>query len=262
MSAIDQRFRSLRAANRPALMPYLCAGFPDAATFRSLLRAAADAGADLVEIGIPFSDPIADGPAIQHASHEALVAGATPEKALAWSRDLEGPVKVLMTYANVVLAPGANAFLRRAAAAGFAGAIIPDLTPEGAKLHLKGASPLDLIPMVAPTTTAARMKLLVKGHGGFVYLVSVAGVTGARKELPPGLEAFVKRVRRATPRPVCVGFGIATPQHAAAVGRFADGVIVGSALVKVIREAGKKRAPGEVRRFLESMRRALDAARR
>ncbi|MEK7465942.1 MAG: tryptophan synthase subunit alpha [Planctomycetota bacterium] len=262
MSAIDQRFADLRRENRPALMPYLCAGFPDAATFRALLRAAADAGSDLVEVGIPFSDPIADGPAIQHASHEALLAGATPHNALAWSRDVAGPVKVVMTYANVVLAPGAAAFFRKAAAAGFSGAIIPDLTPEAARRHVASSYGIDLIPMVAPTTTPARMRSLVKGRGGFVYLVSVAGVTGARKDLPPGLEAFVKRVKRETPRPVCVGFGIATPEHAAAVGRFADGVIVGSAIVRIIREAGKKRAAGEVRKFLEKMRRALDAARR
>lgn len=261
MGAIDRRFADLRRANRPALMPYLCAGFPDGPTFRACLRAAADAGADLVEIGVPFSDPIADGPVIQHASHEALVAGATPGKALAWSRDLAGPVKVVMTYANIVLAPGAAAFFRRAADAGFAGAIVPDLAPEAAGRHLRGAAGLDLVPMVAPTTTPARLRSLVRGRGGFVYLVSVAGVTGARKELAPGLEAFVKRVKAATPRPVCVGFGIATPAHAAAVGRFADGVIVGSALIRVIREAGKRRAPGGVRRFLESMRRSLDAAR-
>lgn len=261
MSAIDRRFAELRRADRPALMPYLCAGFPDGPTFRACLRAAADAGADLVEIGVPFSDPIADGPVIQHASHEALVGGATPEKALDWSRELAGPVKVVMTYANVVLAPGGTSFLRRAAAAGFAGAIIPDLTPEAARLHGQRFPGLDLVPMVAPTTTPARMRSLVKGRGGFVYLVSVAGVTGARKDLPPGLEAFVKRVKAMTERPVSVGFGIATPAHAAAVGRFADGVIAGSALVKVIREAGRRRAPGAVRRFLESMRRALDAAR-
>ncbi|MCE9582774.1 MAG: tryptophan synthase subunit alpha [Planctomycetes bacterium] len=261
MSAIDDRFANLRRENRPALMPYLCAGFPDGATFRSLLQAAADAGADLVEIGIPFSDPIADGPAIQHASNDALIAGTTPAKALEWSRKFDGAVKVVMTYANVVLARGAKRFFAGAAKAGFSGAIVPDLTPEGARLHVEDASGLDLIPMVAPTTTPGRLRKLVAGRGGFVYLVSVAGVTGARKDLPPGLEAFVKRVRRVTPRPVCVGFGIATPAHAAAVGRFADGVIVGSALVNVIRAAGKKRAAGEVRKFLEKMRRALDAAR-
>ncbi|KAF0244535.1 MAG: tryptophan synthase subunit [Planctomycetota bacterium] len=262
MTAIDERFAELRRANRPALMPYLCAGFPDAATFRSLLRAAADAGSDLVEIGVPFSDPIADGPAIQHASHEALVAGATPDRALAWSRDLAGPAKVVMTYANVVLARGAAAFFRRASAAGFSGAIIPDLTPEAARRHVNGASGLDLIPMIAPTTTPARMRTLVKGRGGFVYLVSVAGVTGARRDLPAGLEAFVQRVKRETPRPVCVGFGIATTAHAAAVGRYADGVIVGSALVRIIREAGKRHAARNVGIFLGRMRRALDASRR
>lgn len=258
MSAIDALFGRLR---RPALMPYLCAGFPDAATFRALLRAAADGGADLVEIGIPFSDPIADGPAIQHAAHEALLAGTTPSKALEWSRGFEGAVKVVMTYVNPVLSAGPRRFFRAAAAAGFAGAIVPDLTPEGAARHLDGLAGLDLVPMVAPTTPPDRLRRLVKGRGGFVYLVSVAGVTGARKNLPTGLEAFVKRVKRATPRPVCVGFGIATPAHAAAVGRFADGVIVGSALVNLIRAAGKRRAPGEVRRFLEKMRRSLDAAR-
>ncbi|MBI2921181.1 MAG: tryptophan synthase subunit alpha [Planctomycetes bacterium] len=132
---------------------------------------------------------------------------------------------------------------------------------EHTQFRLDGLSGLDLIPMVAPTTPADRLGRLVKGRGGFVYLVSVAGVTGARRDLPSGLEAFVKRVKRATPRPVCVGFGIATPAHAAAVGRFADGVIVGSALVNLIRASGKRRAPGGVRRFLEKMRRGLDAAR-
>ena len=262
MSAIDERFALLRRENRPALMPYLCAGFPDAATFRALLRAAADAGADLVEIGVPVRDPSADGPAIQHASHEALLGGTTPDKALAWSRDFAGPVKVVMTYANVVLAPGASTFFRRAAAAGFSGAIVPDLTPEASRRHVSGASGIDLIPMVAPTTTPARIRSLVRGRGGFVYLVSVAGVTGARKDLPAGLEAFVKRVKRETPRPVCVGFGIATTAHAASVGRFADGVIVGSALVRIIQEAGRRHAARHVGIFLGRMRRALDAARR
>jgi tryptophan synthase alpha chain len=302
MNAIAKRFSEKKS---PALMPYLCAGYPDPHTFRTLLRAAADGGADFVEVGIPFSDPIADGPAIQHASHQALLAGTTPAKALEWAAALEGPLKVAMTYANPVLSMGAGRFMERAAAAGFSGAIVPDLPSEGVErpsgtaagrrsvvasrrarvggptcgsrpkrshvIRAFAAAPhcsfaafshgLDLIPMVAPTTPTPRLRTLVAGRGGFVYLVSVAGVTGARKDLPPGLPAFVNRVKKATPLPVCVGFGIATPAHARAVGRFADGVIVGSAIVRIVREAGARNAPGAVRRFLESMRRALDAAR-
>ncbi len=262
MGAIERAFERTRRERRPALMPYLCAGYPDPKTFRELLRAAADAGADLVEIGVPFSDPIADGPVIQQAAHQALLAGTTPERAFEWSRTLEGPAKVVMTYVNPVLAAGPDRFFAAAAAAGFSGAIIPDLPPEAARRHLGDLRGLALVPMVAPTTTPGRLRTVLAGRGGFVYLVSVAGVTGARRDLPAGLAAFAARVGRATDRPVCVGFGIATAAHVRAVGAFADGVIVGSALIRVIAAAGPKKAAAAAGRYLGTLRRACDAARR
>jgi tryptophan synthase alpha chain len=226
---------------RAALMPYLMGGYPTLADSLSCGLAAADAGADLVELGIPFSDPLADGPVIHAAGTEALAAGATPHLVLGVCEQLAMRVPVmLMVYANIVFTAGPEAFALRAAAAGASGLIVPDL-PHDEASELRAACDaegLALVPLVAPTTTPERIAEIGADARGFVYTVSLSGTTGERAELPPGLADTVARVRAATEVPVAVGFGISTPDHARAVAEIADGVIVGSRVVRAAGEGG------------------------
>jgi tryptophan synthase alpha chain len=222
-----------------ALMPYLMGGFPTLEASRQIGLACADAGADLVELGVPFSDPLADGPVIHAAGTEALRAGATPlwvlEVCAAVSERI--PV-VLMAYANLVL--GHDGFLDQARAAGASGLIVPDLPHDEAgdlRAELDSLG-LALVPLPAPSSTDERLVEIGRDARGFVYTVSLAGTTGERDELPPGLTRTVSRVRAATSVPVAVGFGISTPAQARAVGELADGVIVGSRLVRAAGEGG------------------------
>jgi tryptophan synthase alpha chain len=224
---------------RAALMPYLMGGFPSLDASRSIGLACADSGADLVELGVPFSDPLADGPVIHAAGTEALRAGVTPLWVLEVCASLSERLPVvLMAYANLVL--GHEGFLDRAAAAGAAGLIVPDLPhDESADLRAECDSlGLALVPLAAPTTTDERMAEVGREARGFVYTVSLTGTTGERDELPPELGDTVSRVRAATEVPVAVGFGISTPAQARAVGDLADGVIVGSRLVRAAGEGG------------------------
>jgi tryptophan synthase alpha chain len=226
---------------RAALMPYLMGGFPDLDSSRAAGEAAADAGADLVELGVPFSDPLADGPVIHAAGTDALAAGATPHAVLRICEALAARLPVvLMVYSNVVLAGGAERFATRAASAGAAGLIVPDLPhDEAGELRAAcDAEGLALVPLVAPTTPEDRLAEIGHDARGFVYAVSLTGTTGERDALPPGLTEMVGRVRGHTSLPVAVGFGIATSEQAAAVAEVADGVIVGSRLVRAVREGG------------------------
>lgn len=232
---------ALRRERRAALITFFTAGYPDRAGCLAALRGAAAAGADIIELGIPFSDPLADGPTIQRASQAALSGGMTAAGALALVREagLKVPV-VLMTYANPVLAYGADRFVKDAAAAGAAGVLLTDV-PAGADPGLEGAvsrSSLALVRLVAPTTTDSRLSAALQGAGGFVYLISRLGVTGARADAPQDLDAQVARIRKVTSLPIAVGFGISTPDHVRAAARSADGVVVGSALVSEIERAG------------------------
>lgn len=232
---------ALRRERRAALIAFFTAGYPDRAGSLAALRGAAAAGADIIELGIPFSDPLADGPTIQRASQAALAGGMTAAGALSLVREagLKAPV-VLMTYANPVLAYGADRFVRDATAAGASGILLTDV-PAGADPALERAvsgSTLALVRLVAPTTPDTRLALALEGAGGFVYLISRLGVTGVRTDAPPELETQVARVRRATSLPVAVGFGITTPDHVRAAARVADGVVVGSALVAEIERGG------------------------
>lgn len=234
------------------MIPYYTAGFPTRAACLDALRGAQAAGADLVEIGIPFSDPLADGPTIQRSTQTALEQGMTVAGVLQLVREarLDIPV-VLMTYVNPVLAYGAEKFAAAARAAGVAGVLFTDL-PAGAAPELEravAAGELDLIRLVAPTTTDERLRAAVAGAGGFIYLISRLGVTGARPDAPADLERLVRRLRAVTRLPIAVGFGISTPAHAAAAARWADGVVVGSALVDAL-GAGGLTAAG---RLLEAM---------
>jgi len=240
---IQQRFSDLRQQGRCALMPFLMAGDPDLATTRATLLALQAHGADMVELGIPYSDPLADGPVIQAAASRALAAATTPAKVLEMLTSLKGELTmpvVLFTYSNPLLNRGMDTFCRDAAAAGAAGLVVPDLPlEEGEKLSQIAASHgLDLVLLVAPTTPAERMARIHAASRGFTYLVSVTGVTGVRPNLDTRVGALVGQLKVQGPTPVAVGFGISGPEQARQVRDWgADGAIVGSALVKVMAQA-------------------------
>jgi tryptophan synthase alpha chain len=231
---IARRFAELRARRRGGLVTYLTAGYPDPSASVEMLRALDAAGSDVIEVGVPFSDPIADGPIIQASSQRALEQGVTFARTLGIIGEarLDAPV-VLFTYLNPLAAAGPDA-LRRAADAGVAGVLVTDL-PLGADPEREawlGEGPLAFVRLVAPTTPAERMAKIAEHGRGFVYLISRLGVTGLRDELPPELPETVARLRAVTELPICVGFGISRPEQAAAVARLADGVVVGSAVVR------------------------------
>jgi len=248
------------SGRRAALMPYLMAGFPDADASRAIGEAYAAAGADLVEVGVPFSDPLADGPVIHAAGTEALRAGTTPESAIALAGELSRRVPVVvMCYANVVLARGVEEFAGELAQAGVSGLIVPDLPLEEAPAVLEACDTtgVALVPLVAPTTPDERLERIGARARGFLYTVSVAGTTGERAGLGGGLGAVVARAAAATAVPVAVGFGISTPEHAAvAADAGADGVIIGSRLVRAAGEAKDPPAAveGLVREFAAALR--------
>lgn len=253
-------------AGRAALIPYLTGGHPDVATSHRLIEALIDAGADIVELGIPYSDPIADGPVVQRSTHEALLAGVTPETVfeLAAAHSAAVPF-VLLTYVNSVLAYGPERFFARAAQAGVEALVIPDLPLDevaldavdivaggatamaqvgatadhagptsGGLTALAAAAGVSLVPMAAPTSTEARLELVGAAATSFVYCVAVSGVTGARTEVGEELPLLIERLRAHTAAPLAVGFGISTPDQAARVAGLADGVIIGSALIDAV----------------------------
>jgi len=256
--SISRRWERLAAEGRIALIPYVTAGYPSRAATIATLRMLAADGADLVEVGVPFSDPLADGPTIQRASFEALRQGTTVAGVLelVQEADLSIPV-VLFSYLNPILRYGAERFLADARTAGASGVLVTDL-PVGADPAVEdaiGSSGLDRIPLIAPTTTDERLAETVAGGSGFVYLISRLGVTGARTAIGAELEHLASRVRARTRLPLAVGFGIAGGAQAAAAARFADGVVVGSALVERMEQGG-----AAVRELLLELRQALDAA--
>ena len=236
---VGERFAQLRASGRCALVPYVTAGHPSPEATVDLLQGLEGAGADILEIGVPFSDPMADGPIIQASSQKALAAGMTFDGVLAAvSRARLRIPTVLFTYLNPLLAAGRDA-LARAADAGFHGVLLTDL-PVGADSQLEqwlGDGPLAFIRLVAPTTPQARMAEIATHGSGFVYLISRLGVTGIRDQLPPELPATIGRLRQATELPICVGFGVSKPEQAQAIARLADGVAVGSAVVRAADES-------------------------
>jgi tryptophan synthase alpha chain len=260
---IAEAFAKARDEGRAALMPYMMAGYPDRESSLAVAAVYAE-HADLIELGVPFSDPLADGPTIHAAATAALEAGTTLETALEVCRSVADRVPVvLMAYANMVLAQGgAVEFGRRAGDAGAAGAIVPDLPLEeaGEVREALGAQGMALVPLLAPTTPSERRARICATAAGFVYAVSTVGTTGERAELPPGLADLVAATKAEADVPVAVGFGIGTPEQAAEVGKIADGVIVGSRLVRAAGEAGSPAAAGEsVAEFLREARTALSA---
>ena len=226
---------------RAALMPYLMGGFPDLDASAAVGEACMRAGADLLELGVPFSDPLADGPVIQAAATDALASGATVAGVLEVCERLAASLPiVLMTYANAVLSHGPEGFVDRAARAGAAGMIVPDL-PHDEAGQLRGtcdAAGIALVPLAAPTSSDERLEAIAADARGFVYTVSVAGTTGERDELPRGLEDTVARVRAAADVPVAVGFGISTAEQTRRVAELADGVIVGTRVVRAAADGG------------------------
>jgi tryptophan synthase alpha chain len=262
MSRIGACFERLRARGEKALVPFVTAGDPDLATTEALVLAMAAAGADLIELGVPFSDPIAEGPTIQRASERALAGGTTLRRVLELVKGVRARTDVpllLMGYANPFYAMGARGFAAAAAEAGVDGIVVADLPPEeGADLYGAAADAgVDGVLLAAPTTTDARMRLLVERTRGFLYYVSLTGVTGARAALAADLEAAVRRVKALSRVPVCVGFGVATPEHAREIARYADGVVVGSALVERVERARKpEEAVDEVARFVAELKAA------
>jgi len=256
-SPIAARFAALAADGRRALVCYVTAGHPDAARSLALIQGIADAGADIIEIGVPFSDPLADGPVIQRSSQVAIEQGMT----LTGTLDLIAKARVhapivLFSYLNPLIAAGPDV-LQRARAAGVHGVLVTDL-PVGADPEREawfGDSGLDFVRLVAPTTPSPRMAEIGRHGGGFVYLISRMGVTGERDSLAADLPATVQRLREATSLPLCIGFGISTPAQAAEVARLGDGVIVGSALVRAA-----ERSIDEAIALTAALRRAIDEA--
>ncbi|MBI1736381.1 MAG: tryptophan synthase subunit alpha [Candidatus Rokubacteria bacterium] len=267
MSRLEGVFGKLRARGERALAPYFTAGDPSLDVTRRLVLEAVRRGADLVELGVPFSDPIGDGPVIQRASARALASGTTLMRVLETvtelRREIDTPI-VLMTYYNPVLAFGLKAFAETATKVGVDGVIVPDLPPDEADPFAAEADPvgLDLVYLVAPTSTPARMRMIARKSRGFVYVVSLTGVTGERQELPKDLADQIRKLRAVTTKPLCVGFGVGRPEQAAAVGRLADGVIVGSAIVRLVEQrAGSPTLVTDVGDFIAALKEPLRSAR-
>ncbi|MFN7916959.1 MAG: tryptophan synthase subunit alpha [Vicinamibacterales bacterium] len=242
MSRLADTFAALRAARRPGLVTYTTAGDPDLRRAADILRALARAGADVLEVGVPFSDPLADGPVIQRATERALAAGgsmrATLELVEQVRKDISTPI-VIFTYANPIVRMGLDAFASRAAAAGVDGVLALDLPIEEAD-DFRGAltrAGLDTIFLLSPTTTDARIRKAAELGRGFLYGISRLGVTGARDTVATGAADMVRRIRTFTDMPLALGFGISRPEHVAEVGAYADAAVVGSALVNLIAEA-------------------------
>jgi tryptophan synthase alpha chain len=284
MNRIENAFK-----NKPIFMPYFPLGYPDLETSIDVIEALAKNGADLIEVGLSFSDPLADGPVIQHATQIALEKGITVKKSLAAvaelrKRGVDIPL-ILMGYYNPMLAYGLEKFIRDAKEAGADGFIIPDLpmeeaeeftsalsraTRQGSEVEAQVADVnrpstalrsaqdggMPLIPMLAPTSSPERMEMIARDAKGFIYLVSVTGITGERKSLAEGLGDLIAQVREHTSAPVCVGFGIGTPEQAREVGKMADGVIVGTACVRTI--GGSENPVEAAREFAKKIREALN----
>ena len=245
MGRITQTFDRLATTHERALIPYVTAGDPDLGMTKALVREMVRCGGDIIEIGVPFSDPLADGPIIQRASQRALRQGTTVRKILQTvrelRRDLDVPL-VLMTYYNPVLRYGEEAFVADALDAGVDGIIVPDLPPEEAQslIELTVDTPLDMIFLAAPTSTAARLALISEASQGFIYYVSRLGTTGVRDQLADDLRLMLGRLRATSAKPIAVGFGVSTPEHVRLVAELADGVVVASAILKLMEDLGDR----------------------
>jgi len=256
MGRVEKVFKKLKKEGRKALIPYIMSGDPSLDATERILLDLEDAGADLVELGVPFSDPLADGPTIQRASERSLKHGTTLKKVLNLVRKIRKKTAIpiiLMTYYNPVFKMGVTEFFKRATDSGVDGVIIPDLIPDEAEdyIHTAREYGVDTIFLLAPTSTEERIKRVVRASTGFVYFVSITGVTGARLIMDKMMKETLNKVKNTSKIPVAVGFGVSTPQEARIVSGLADGVIVGSAIVRLM-EQGK-----DVKRFVKSLREAI-----
>ena len=262
MKRIHQTFRRLKNRGQTALIPFVVAGHPDLETTEALVLRMAASGADIIELGVPFSDPLADGPTIQIASQRALQKRVNLGDIFTLAKKLKGitPPLVIMSYFNPIFQYGLKAFAERCDETGIDGVIVPDLPPEEAGPWVREARKLglDTIFLAAPTSPPERIKLVSRDSRGFIYYVSLTGVTGTREKLPPELEMAVRGIKEQSQKPIAVGFGISTPKQAKEVSRFADGVIVGSAIVKIIEEeAGNESLVDRVGDFISSLAAAI-----
>ena len=264
LSKIDEKFSELRKRNKLALMPFIMAGDPNIEKTSEILLKLQDKGADMIELGIPYSDPLADGPIIQLSASRALHSGTTPSKVIELLESLKGKLHIpviLFTYFNPILSFGFEEFCDLISKAGVAGLIIPDLPLEEAYKFSKIISSysLDLILLVAPTTPFARMKKISNNTRGFTYLVSVTGVTGERNKMENRVENLITKLKEISINPVAVGFGISSPEHVYKVRKWgADGVIIGSAFVKRIGSFNEKEVVNAIGKFCQEMRKAAD----
>jgi len=237
MSRISERFKRLKKQGKKAFIPYITAGYPSYERTKEFINILEDCGADIIEIGVPFTDPVADGPVIQRAVEQALQDGMTLRRTISLVSEIrkhtEIPI-VLMTYYNPVFKYKEDFFVRDAKEAGVDGIIVPDLPPDeaGSLIRLSRAEGIDTIFMLAPTSTTDRIKLVAKSSRGFIYYVSITGITGARLEIDPQVKEAIEMIKNSYNMPVCVGFGVSTPEEAKEVASISDGVIVGSAIVK------------------------------
>jgi tryptophan synthase alpha chain len=265
MPGIAETFARLKREGRPGLVTYVTAGDPDLARSAEILKALDRAGADVLEVGVPFSDPLADGPVIQRATERALAAGGSLRASLALVRSVRPAVSapiVLFSYANPLMRMGVERFAREASSAGVQGVLALDLPIEEAEDfdRVLAAAGLDTIFLLSPTTTEERIRKAARLGRGFLYGISRLGVTGARDRVADGAEALVRRIRSHTDLPVALGFGISRPEHVAEVGTYADAAVVGSALVSLIAEASS--SPdliGRVEEYIRSLRSACAA---
>ena len=264
ISKVDEKFNELKNNKRLALMPFIMAGDPNIEITSEILLKLQENGADLIELGIPYSDPLADGPIIQLAASRALKSGTTPRKVIKLLKSLKGQLNIpiiLFSYLNPLLCFGFEQFCEMASNAGVSGLIIPDLPLEEAYEFSKIVSTysMDLILLVAPTTPFERMKKISKHTKGFTYLVSVTGVTGERNEMENRVENLIAKLKEITTNPIAVGFGISSPEHVNKVRNWgADGVIIGSAFVKRISSSSEKDVVNHVGNFCKDMRLAAD----
>jgi len=256
-SRINRKFKEILNKKTKAFIPYIMAGDPDIRRTKELVGILEDCGADIIELGVPFSDPLADGPTIQKAAQNALDAGVTLHSVIelvgTLRNDTQIPI-ILMTYYNPIFKYGEDKFVHDASAAGVDGIIVPDLPPDEADnlIRLSRKSNFDTIFLLAPTSNEDRIRKVSKASSGFIYYVSITGITGSRLSMDSSIESHVARIKNLSGKPVAVGFGISTPEEAAAVSRFADGVIVGSAIVKKVGDTDE-----DLRGYLLSLRSAI-----
>ena len=263
MNRIDAFFDTARRSKRKALIAYLTVGYPTAEATLEIAQALVDGGCDMIELGIPFSDPLADGATIQRASQRALESGITPSKCLDIAAKLRKRVDIpllFMGYYNPILHYGLDKFCAASRKAGIDGFIVPDLPPDegGEAEAVMQKHGLDLVYLVAPTSdTDKRLRFVAGRANGFIYVVSLKGVTGARTAVSNDIEEFISRVRKVTDKPLCVGFGISTPEQAQRVSKLSDGVIIGSRILDIIEKS--KRPAVDVKSFIQDVRTAIDS---